>query len=113
MDVTTVVCACDCPGAVTTITLACVTTDAELGLVVAGEVFVVEVPMANVGEEEVESDWALGFESESELVLGFDLAFELGCELELEFEPEFDTLPGSLSNPVRETDQKLDPPPVD
>ena len=92
----------------TTIVLACVTTDAEGVLVVVGPGCVVELVLdvEDVLEEAV---------SLSELSLELELSFESELELELEFEFEFelepDTLPGLLFNPVRATDQELDPPP--
>lgn len=84
----------------TTIVLACVTTDADGVLVVVGPVFVVELVLdaVDVLEESVLSE--------------LELSFELELELEFEFELEPDTLPGLLFNPVRATDQELDPPQV-
>ena len=104
--VMTVVCACDWPGAVTTMVLACVTTDAVGVLVVVGVGFV---------ELVLEVDVDVSEELESSLEL--EVSFELELELELEFESEFefelepDTLPGLLFSPVKATDHELDPPP--
>lgn len=105
-------CALVCPGAVTTIVLAVVTTE--------GGPFWVGVGSGDDGvmvtAADLESELELAFAFEFELLLGFafELVLELEFELESDVEPEVVLcwLPTLLLSPVSRTDQAFGPPQV-
>lgn len=103
-------CALVCPGAVTTMVLAVVTTEGGPFWVGVGS----DDDGVKVTADALESELELGFAFEFEFELVLELVFELEFELESDVEPEVVLcwLPTSLLNPVSWTDQAFGPPPI-